>query len=174
MRQAESEWLAETARREERAPDFQIADPAKPGRAIVGWLSANVGEADESSEGRGQVRDGAPSLEAILVQVGADGRLHTPSWLAAPAGDLTVPSDKTPPDELAEVLASCSIRLPLELSNAEVEQELRESTPPTWEYSPLIYRWPALFVDDAGWAVINGRRVRYTTGRGLEVMERAQ
>ncbi|TCO41063.1 CRISPR-associated endonuclease/helicase Cas3 [Kribbella antiqua] len=174
MQQAESDWLADTARREERARDFQIADPAKPGRAIVGWLSANVGEADESSEGRGQVRDGAPSLEAILVQVGADGRLHTPSWLGAPVLDLAVPSDKTPPDEVAEVLASCAIRLPLEFSNAETEKELWESTPPAWEHSPLIYRWPALFVDDAGWAVINGRRVRYTTGRGLEVMEREQ
>jgi CRISPR-associated helicase Cas3/CRISPR-associated endonuclease Cas3-HD len=174
MQRAESDWLAETARREEKARDFQIADPAKPGRAIVGWLSANVGEADESSEGRGQVRDGEPSLEAIVVQVGADGRLHTPSWLDAPAGDLVVPREETPSDEVAEVLASCAIRLPLAFSNADTEKELWASTPPAWRRSLLLYRWPVLLVDETGWAVLNGRRVRYTTGRGLEVMKREQ
>lgn len=172
MREAKSDWLSATARREDKARDFQISDPAKRGTPIVGWLSANVGEADETSEGRGQVRDGSPSLEAILVQTTASSEWHTPSWLNAQVGDLTVPQGETPSDDLADVLASCSLRLPLELSNADASRELWETTPPAWAYSPVIYRLPVLVVDKTGSGVINGRRVRYTTERGLEVMDR--
>jgi CRISPR-associated endonuclease/helicase Cas3 len=170
MRAAEAKWLSDTARREEKAEHFQIVEPAKPGRPIIGWLTADVGEADESSQGQGQVRDGAPSLEAILVQTDLAGQWHTPAWLDDPNGNLPVPRDATPPNPLAEVLAACTIRLPLQFSNAESEQELWNATPPAWEYSPLIYRLPVLVVDDDGWGAINGRRVRYTAERGMEVL----
>jgi CRISPR-associated endonuclease/helicase Cas3 len=171
MRTAETRWVQTTVRREDAARSFQIADPGKAGKPISGWLAASVGEADESSQGRGQVRDGAPSLEAILVQTDEAGRWHTAAWLEAPDANLPVPRDDTPPDELAEVLAMCALRLPLEFSNAAAEQDLWAATPPAWEFSQLIYRLPVLVVDEDGWGVINGRRVRYTAERGLDVLK---
>jgi len=56
-----------TMRRTEKAKNFQISEPTRAGRAILGWVSGSVGEADDESQGQGQVGDGAPCLEAILV-----------------------------------------------------------------------------------------------------------
>ncbi|AYY12431.1 CRISPR-associated helicase Cas3' [Actinobacteria bacterium YIM 96077] len=168
MAGAEQTSRESSRRREDKAGHFQINDPAKPGKAIVGWITASAGEADEEAQGQGQVRDGAPSLEAMLVQRSAAGVLHTPSWLAEEGG-REIPADDVPPDDLAEVMAACAIRLPLTFSNADAEEELWSATPPSWEHSHLIFRLPALVVDEHGWAEINGRRVRYTAARGLEV-----
>lgn len=161
------------AKRERKAATFQIADPTKPGKAISGWVSAGVGEADDSQEGRGQVRDGAPSLEVLLVCDDGTGRWRTPPWLDG-GGGLPVPRAHTPPERVAEVMASCVLRLPLTLSNAEAEDELWRATPPAWEDSPLIYRQPVLIVDQDGWGQIIDRRIRYTPLRGLEVLDRAE
>ncbi|MDV6013056.1 CRISPR-associated helicase Cas3' [Haloechinothrix sp. LS1_15] len=161
---------ASTERREEKARRFQIETPGKPGKAIAGWLSAHAGEADEESAGRGQVRDGAPSLEAILVLSGADGVWRTPQWLEGDQAGLDVPRDEVPPEELAEVMTRCAIRLPLAFSNEKTEDELWEVTPEIWENSPLIYRMPVLVLSGDGTGRIGGRDVRYTRERGLEVV----
>jgi CRISPR-associated endonuclease/helicase Cas3 len=156
--------------REKKAETFQVSGLGRPGKAISGWVSAGVGEADESSEGRGQVRDGAPSLEVLLVIEDGTGRWSTPSWLDDDAAGLTIPTTQTPADQVAEVVASCVLRLPLTFSNADAEDELWKNTPPAWEDSPLIYRYPVLVVDPDGLGEITGRRVCYSSERGLEVI----
>ncbi|WP_329065617.1 CRISPR-associated helicase Cas3' [Amycolatopsis sp. NBC_01480] len=161
------------ARRESRAETFQIANPGPPGKAISGWVSAGVGEVDDTQEGRGQVRDGAPSLEVLVVCDNGSGDWHTPGWLADGYGRLSIPRATTPPETVAEAMASCVLRLPLTFSNAEAEEQLWQATPPAWEDSPLIYRQPALIVDRDGYGQITDRRVRYTPERGLEVFNRA-
>ncbi|WP_207782520.1 CRISPR-associated helicase Cas3' [Phytoactinopolyspora limicola] len=169
MTAAEEAWLKKADERRAKADDFQIRDPAKPGKAIVGWVNANVGDADDEAQGQGQVRDGAPTLEAILVQAAPDGRWHTPSWLADGQRDLNIPRDEAPSDELALIMAACGIRLGLRFSTEAAEDELWAATPPAWESSSLIYRLPVLVVDEDGWGELDGRRVRYTAQRGLEV-----
>jgi CRISPR-associated endonuclease/helicase Cas3 len=64
---ARRRWMDDTMRRTEKAKNFQISEPTRAGRAILGWVSGSVGEADDESQGQGQVGDGAPCLEAILV-----------------------------------------------------------------------------------------------------------
>ena len=59
------------------------------------------GRADDESQGQGQVGDGAPSLEAILVQESDSGDLLTPAWLSDGQARLVVPRDQTPSDDLA-------------------------------------------------------------------------
>lgn len=168
---ARAKWLQQIDRRTAKAMDFQIAAPPRAGKAILGWVSGSVGEADEDAQGQGQVRDGAPTLEAILVQENASGEWQTPAWLPTDQAALLVPRDETPPDELASILASCSIRLPLEFSNADAEEALWVATPETWEQSQLIYRLPVVVVDGDGGGVINDRSIRYTPDRGLEVLD---
>ncbi len=172
MAAARQTWNERTAAREERASHFQIDAPTKPGKAIIGWLSAHAGEADEdTAEGQGQVRDGAPSLEVLLVYEDTSGQWHTPMWLDDGRGGLPIPREEVPSDELAEVMAACALRLPLTFSNAGAEEELWHATPPAWEESRLIYRLPVLVVDGDGNGQINNRRLSYTVERGLEVFD---
>ncbi|GAB3552950.1 CRISPR-associated helicase Cas3/CRISPR-associated endonuclease Cas3-HD [Actinopolyspora lacussalsi] len=171
--EAWKKWQEHSEERESKASDFQIAAPTKAGKAIVGWISANVGESDDGSQGQGQVRDGAPSLEVILLQHDAAGNWFTPDWLPRGTGKLPVPREETPADDLAQVMASCSLRLPLVFSNAEAEEELWQTTPEAWEQSPLIYQLPVLLVDQHGWARIADRQIRYTPDTGLEVYDSA-
>lgn len=171
--QARNRWRDRTERREEKARDFQITRPGRNGKAIVGWLAAGVGESDDEAQGQGQVRDGAPTLEAILVHADDAGQWHTPAWLSDGAGGLPIPREKVPSDDLANVIASCALRLPLTFSNADAEDELWSATPPAWEQSPTLYRLPALVVSDDGWGQLNQQKVRYTPERGLEMVDDA-
>ncbi|MDR7301409.1 CRISPR-associated helicase Cas3' [Haloactinomyces albus] len=171
--EAWQQWRERTESRESKARDFQIAAPTRPGKAIIGWVSANVGEADDDAQGQGQVRDGAPTLEVILVQHDESGHWFTPNWLPQGSGKLAIPREETPPDGLAQVMASCSLRLPLTFSNADAEEELWAATPPAWEQSALIYRMPVLPVDADGWGRIGDRQIRYTPEMGLEVVDSA-
>ncbi|GAA5112708.1 CRISPR-associated helicase/endonuclease Cas3 [Haloechinothrix salitolerans] len=172
MAAARQTWNERTAAREERATQFQIDAPTKPGKAIIGWLSAHAGEADEdTAKGQGQVRDGAPSLEVLLVYEDASGQWHTPMWLDGGRGGLPIPREDVPSDDLAEAMAACALRLPLTLSNPDAEEELKHATPPAWKASRLIRRLPVLVVDGDGNGQINNRRLRYTVERGLEVFD---
>lgn len=168
---ARRRWLDETEQRTDKARYFQISEPTPAGRAILGWVSGSVGEADDESQGQGQVRDGEPSLEAILVQASDSGDWLTPAWLPEGQARLPVPRDQTPSDDFAFVLASCALRLPPELSDAKSEQALRSGTPKPWLLSSLIYRLPVVVVGDDGLGTINDRRIRYTRERGLEVLD---
>ena len=66
--------------------------PPAAGTAILGWVSGSVGETDDDSQGQGQVRDGAPSVEAILVQESNPDDWLTPAWLSDGQARLTGPA----------------------------------------------------------------------------------
>lgn len=171
MRDAREHAERTRAKRIEKAASFQLADPQRPGKAIVGWVAADVGDTDDESSGHGQVRDGAPSLEAMLVQVGPDGRWRTPPWLPDGSGGCSIPRDNVPDRATANIMATCSLRLPLQFSDADAEDALWEATPPAWERERAIYHLPVLVVDHDGYGAIDGTRIRYTPDRGLEVIE---
>jgi CRISPR-associated endonuclease/helicase Cas3 len=167
---ARSRWLEDTTRRTENAKNFQISDPPRAGTAILGWVSGSVGEADDEAQGQGQVRDGPPSAEAILLQERENGDWFTPAWLPVGHGNVPVPRHETPSVDVASVLAESTLRLPPQLSDEASERAMWSSTPEPWIRSPLIYRLPVLVIDDDGWGTINDRRVRYTQRLGLEVL----
>nr|WP_280275169.1 CRISPR-associated helicase Cas3' [Nocardia wallacei] len=171
MAEARQQWHSDIARRTDRATAHQLADPGRPGKPIIGWLSANVGDADDAAEGQGQVRDGAPSLEVVLIQAIGTGEWQTPSWLPDGDGALPIPREVAPEDSTARVVATCALRLPLEFSTADAEEELWQATPPAWESSPVIYRLPVLAVDQAGEGTLAGKTIRYTPQVGLSVAE---
>jgi CRISPR-associated endonuclease/helicase Cas3 len=169
MAEAERKWRRHIEGQRERASVFGVQPPKRAGKPISGWVAADVGETDDEAQGQGQVREGAPSLEALVVQCDETGAWRTPGWLTGAAAKMSVPSDRVPPDELAEVMATCVVRLPLELSEASYEEALWDGTPDAWEDSPVIYRIPALPLGPNGEGEIAGKRVRYTPERGLEV-----
>lgn len=168
---ARTKWIQESESRAANAEIFQITEPPHIGQAILGWISGSVGEADDEAQGQGQVRDGAPTLEVIIVQRSDPGEWRTPAWLPDGQAALTVPRDHTPGNDLASIMASCSVRLPLIFSNAASEEVLWAATPEAWEQSSLIYRLPVVIVGPDGRGAINERAIRYTPDRGLEVLQ---
>jgi len=169
---AYAEWQEEQQRRAADAEKFQIADPSKPGRPILGWVSGSVGDTDDDAQGQGQVRDGDRSLEVVLVQRDASGEWHTPCWLPGASASVRVPRDVAPQPDVASILASCAVRLPSALSHDDAVTALWAGTPKVWAKSPVLYRLPALVVDEDGWGQLADYRIRYTPDRGLEVDRR--
>jgi CRISPR-associated endonuclease/helicase Cas3 len=163
-------WQTSIHDRAARAATFQIDNPPADGDAILGWVSGSVGETDDDAQGQGQVRDGAPSLEVVLVERDDAGSLFTPTWLPGEQGALPIPTDRCPNSEVAAVMLQCALRLPVNLSGRDIEDALRAQTPQAWQQSKLIYRLPALVVDSDGHGLAGDRPVRYTPDTGLEVL----
>ncbi|UMO99986.1 CRISPR-associated helicase Cas3' [Amycolatopsis sp. EV170708-02-1] len=86
MRAAAETARANADRRIHRAQEFLLGEVGESD-SLVGWMRASVGDVHEDSpKGAAQVRDGAESLEVLVVQQDADGGLLTPSWIPGAAG----------------------------------------------------------------------------------------
>lgn len=172
MNRQRAAFDAECAQRVRNAEGFQINDPPAAGKAILGWTTASVGDADEDSvTGQRQVRDGEAVLEVLLVVEDGDGTWRTPSWLPDGMGGLAVPVDRVPSRRVTEALMQCALRLPLTLSRGSTAAALRAQTPPVWQDSSLIRRTPAMVVDADGCAQVSGRRVQYLPDTGLHILQ---
>jgi CRISPR-associated helicase Cas3/CRISPR-associated endonuclease Cas3-HD len=125
------------AKQREKALDFQINLVGKPGRALVGWVDAGVGDADDTRKGRAQVRDTPESLEVLVVQRRADGTLTTVPWLSEGRGGLELPTESVPEPRLARIVAACGLRLPYQFSVPETLDraiaELEAECIPAWQ-----------------------------------------
>ncbi|MEW2635658.1 CRISPR-associated helicase Cas3' [Streptomyces sp. NPDC048389] len=164
----------------ERAATFRLDAAARPGRPLFGWIAAGVGDADDTREGRAQVRDSRESLEVVVVQRRADGTLATVPWLAPdrngrPRAGLALPTDQVPTALAARTAASCGLRLPIQFSYAdvmdEVIAELEELHVPAWQVKDS--HWLAgqliLPLDEDCRTHLAGFRLRYSKSDGLEV-----
>lgn len=105
----ESERAA--VKRSAEADKYRLDPVRDRGESLVGWLRAGVGDADDSSNGAAQVRDGGDSLEVLVVQRDADGGLLIPDWIEEHAG-AQLPTDEQVPAALARTVAACALRLP--------------------------------------------------------------
>lgn len=123
MREARDKDLRDAERRRDRAGTFLLSRPGAPTAVLDGWVHAGVGEADGSPQGAAQVRDGAETIEALVVQRDRDGGLLTPKWIGR-GGGIQIPTDLAVPHWLARVIAACALRLPLELSFGRVGDDL--------------------------------------------------
>src|SRR3954453_8503688 len=77
------------ADRRRAAESFQLGE-AGGSRAILGWVAAGVGEAEDGPQGEAQVRDGEMTLEVLVVVRTADG-LVVPPWVEAHGGSWCPP-----------------------------------------------------------------------------------
>ncbi|MGW3769954.1 CRISPR-associated helicase Cas3' [Actinomadura verrucosospora] len=158
-----------------KAQDFQINDVGKPGRALIGWVDAGVGDADDTRAGRAQVRDSRESLEVLVVQRLADGTVRTLPWLRDGQGGREVPTEAPPPWEVARTVAACGLRLPFQFSIPELLdraiEELEAECVPAWQSKES--HWLAgeliLMLDQNCQTRLAGFDLRYTEADGLEV-----
>ncbi|MFK0293904.1 type I-E CRISPR-associated protein Cse1/CasA [Streptomyces sp. NPDC090442] len=125
----------------EKAGGFLLDPVRRPGRPVYGWLEAAAGDVDDSPAGHAQVRDSEETLEVLVVQRQADGRLTTVPWLDDDAkgqrGGLELPTDFLPSRRAAESVAASALTLPVRFSKPwmvyGVIEELERFRVPAWQ-----------------------------------------
>ena len=177
MEQAHKQHLLQQQKQREKAQTFQINDVGRPGRALIGWVDAGVGDADDTRAGRAQVRDTRESLEVLVVQRLADGTVRTLPWLDEGRGARELPTEAAPAWDLARTVAACGLRLPFQFSIPEVLdraiEELEAECVPAWQSKES--HWLAgeliLMLDENCRTILAGYELRYSPDDGLEVTD---
>ncbi|WP_312987419.1 CRISPR-associated helicase Cas3' [Crossiella cryophila] len=163
MQAAEHQAAAAESRRTAAAGDFRLGPPTD--RSLVSWVAAGVGDADDDHTGLAQVRDGAESLEVLVVQRDSAGGLVTPEWIARGGGE-PVPVDLAVPARQAAVIAACSLRLPLALSHpgviAAVTLALETNYFTSFQLTPLLKGQLVLVLDENRKAVLRHGEIAFT------------
>ncbi|MBT2544986.1 type I-E CRISPR-associated protein Cse1/CasA [Streptomyces sp. ISL-44] len=175
MTAASAEHESAVAEQQRAADVFRLAEVRKPGRSLVGWIDAGVGDADGTRAGRAQVRDSDESLEVLVIQRRADGTYVTLPWLDRGRGGLEVPVDAVPPSRTARAVAASALRLPYHFSKPWVIdraiEELERFGPREWQ-KPECH-WLAgeliLVLDEECQTRLAGFELRYSVADGLEV-----
>ena len=61
------EWVFKKSGQEKRVKDFQISEPIINLNSLIGWLDTSLHE-DSEHHGEAAVRDGADSIEVVVLQ----------------------------------------------------------------------------------------------------------
>lgn len=179
----EVEWVAaeETRARHEadqqhRSRTYQLGPVPRRATSLVGWLSGSVGEADDTPQGQAQVRDTDGSIEVVVVQR-VDGEVCLLPWVGRTVG-RPVATEGRPDDEAARMAATCTVRLPVQLSNPRqadaVVRALEKTWYPGWQDSPWLSGQLVLELDADLSAELAGHRLVYDQHRGLLVERTAE
>jgi CRISPR system Cascade subunit CasA len=159
----------------DKALTFQLDQVRRPGRPLIGWVEAGVGDADDTPAGKQQVRDSREGLEVLVVMGRADGSLRTLPWLGDGRGDLELPRDAVPAPHAARAAAASAMRLPYQFSFPEqfdqAVRELEETFLPAWQEKES--HWLAgeliLVLDEDRRARLAGYELFYDPEEGLSV-----
>jgi CRISPR-associated endonuclease/helicase Cas3 len=169
---ARAEHHAMQQKKERRAQTFRLGATGPAGEPILGWLEGGVGDVDDDPrlEGRRQVRDtAAESIEVLVLVRRVDGALITPPWLRR-GGGREVPTEHQPPGDLARVVATCTLGLPIQLCRIETIEELEQrSYFPAWQGSPWLGGELVLVLEERGEVELDGHHLRYDPQDGLVV-----
>jgi len=178
-RWAEAEqWSVTLAQRARgRARAYLLDDPAKP-VTLDGWIDVNADDPDRSEEqGRSQVRDSEDSLEVIALWRDAAGNLVLPHCAPKHPG-APVPQGiewgTGSEQSVARDMASCTLSLPLQLTNERVIDSVIRALERTvdysgWQKSPWITGQLVVAFDPDNRAQIADFELRYSPDEGLIV-----
>ncbi|MFD7745293.1 type I-E CRISPR-associated protein Cse1/CasA [Streptomyces sp. NPDC059698] len=175
LAEARHRYLARLAEKRERADVFRLGPVRRAGRPLFGWLDGNAGDADDSRSGRAQVRDSEESLEVLVVQRRADGRLTTVNWLDGGRGGLDLPEHTPPPHRTAEIVAACALTLPRTLTHPgaidRTIAELERFVVPAWQVKecPWLAGELLLVLNEDHRTLLAGWEVHYSPDDGLRV-----
>ncbi|WP_078866106.1 type I-E CRISPR-associated protein Cse1/CasA [Streptomyces sp. NRRL S-1448] len=165
------------AEKHEKAGGFLLDPVRRPGRPVYGWLEAAAGDVDDSRVGRAQVRDSEETLEVLVVQRQADGRLTTVPWLGddeqGARGGLELATDFPPSRRAAEAVASSALTLPGLFSKPwmidRTIEELERFLVPAWQVKecPWLAGELILVLDADCQTRLAGFVVTYSRANGL-------
>ncbi|GLF98744.1 type I-E CRISPR-associated protein Cse1/CasA [Streptomyces yaizuensis] len=173
---ARRHYLTGLAEKRERADTFRLGPVRRAGRAVIGWLDAQVGDADDTPAGRAQVRDSDESLEVLVVQRQRDGRLTTVEWLDGGRGGLELPEHTPPARWAAEAVAASALTLPWQFCKPWVIErtiaELERFVVPAWQVKecPWLAGELLLVLDTDCQTRLSGFELHYSRADGLRVM----
>ena len=165
----------DVAHRRAKADEFLVGKIGEPDATLDGWLRAGVGDAEGDTRATGYVRDGAESVEVLVVQRDRDGGLLTPDWIEKDAG-VQLPLEEQVPPGLARTVAACALRLPIGMSQLNavgdgVIAALERNRFTSFHLSPLLKDQLVLVLDTDRTAEIRHAaaafRVTYDERRGL-------
>ncbi|MFC4329190.1 type I-E CRISPR-associated protein Cse1/CasA [Streptomyces andamanensis] len=162
-----------------RADGFLLGPVRRPGQPVYGWLEAHAGDADDSRTGRAQVRDSEETLEVLVVQRQADGRLTTVPWLDEGRedgrGGLELPVDFPPSRRAAEAVAASALTLPGRFSKPwmidRTIADLEKFLVPAWQAKecPWLAGELILVLDERCRTRLAGFGLSYSRAEGLRV-----
>ncbi|GHD98542.1 hypothetical protein GCM10010339_06130 [Streptomyces alanosinicus] len=164
----------------EKAEAFLLDPARRAGRPVYGWLEASAGDVDDSTKGRAQVRDSQETLEVLVVQRQADGRLTTVPWLDDEAeegrGSLELPVDFPPSRRACEAVAASALTLPSQFSRTpemmdRTIAELEQFLVPAWQAKecPWLAGELILVLDSDCQTRLAGFVLTYSRADGLRV-----
>ncbi|XVV06696.1 CRISPR-associated helicase Cas3' [Actinosynnema sp. CA-248983] len=179
MSGAERDARELVTRRVDAARTFLLDGVGSSRDSLIGWVRAGVGDTDDEHQGAAQVRDGAESLEVLVVQCDERGGLLTPEWIER-GGGWQIPLDMPVDTRQAKVIAACGLRLPVAMTHPGVVDDLIAALErnhfTSFHLTPLLRGQLVLVLDQARRAVIEHGQAKFTITydphRGL-VHERA-
>ena len=170
--EAERARMELDAQRANQAAVFLIESPSR--RPVYRWNSTPMGDAQEEHRGRAQVRDAESTLDVVLVQ-NVDGRLRSLPWLEDRGGEY-VDDDLGIDDELARIVATCSVSLPAWTlrhgRDAWLIDELEKICVDSWQNSPWLKGVLVLPLDADMKAIVSDLEFCYDRTLGLSVKRR--
>ncbi|MFD7628037.1 type I-E CRISPR-associated protein Cse1/CasA [Streptomyces sp. NPDC059851] len=175
MDSARAEHHQVTAKKRRQAQTFLLDEVRRPGRSLIGWIDAGVGDADDTRAGRAQVRDGEESLEVLVIQRRGDGTYATLPWLDRGLGGQELPLDAVPSPRAARAVVASALRLPYHFVKPwlvdRVIDELEQFFPEAWQTkeSHMLAGELFLVLDEACQTRLAGFDLRYSKSDGLEV-----
>ncbi|GAA3762636.1 CRISPR-associated helicase Cas3/CRISPR-associated endonuclease Cas3-HD [Spinactinospora alkalitolerans] len=175
MQRARDEHEQHRIQQRTKAEAFLLNKAGRPGKALVGWVEAGVGDVEDTRGGKAQVRDIRETLEVLVLQRRADGTLATLPWLSEDRGGLELPTGAVPDSRLARIAAACGLRLPYEFADPrrldQAIDELEAECVEAWQAKES--HWLAgelvLILDDQCRTRLAGFDLHYTRSDGLEV-----
>jgi CRISPR-associated helicase Cas3/CRISPR-associated endonuclease Cas3-HD len=172
---AQESERVEIAHRRAKAEEFLLDRVGGPKATLDGWVRAGVGDAEGDTRRTGHVRDGAESVEVLVVQADREGGLLTPDWIDRNPG-VQLPLDEEIPRHLARTVAACALRLPIGMSQLNpvgdgVIAALERNHFTSFHRSPMLSGQLVLVLDGDRQAEIRhgaaAFRVTYDPRRGL-------
>lgn len=140
---ARQEWLTLRKTAEARARAFLLGPPRESTASLNGWLGRSLGEADESANGRAQVRDSEESIEVLVLARAADGTITVPPWVGDDVSAEPLSIGSTPSPDVAQAVAGCALRLPNAVARGQRGDALIDQLSSRW-YSAVWERVPEL------------------------------
>lgn len=169
--EAEAAQKARIADQGNKASEYLLLNPLET-KTLLDANDASASDPESPrAQGKRQVRDAEETIEVILLRRDNNGHLR----LLPQAGldDIQIP--ETPhvdiPLDVARVMASATISLPLRLMRRfdAVEQSLNSSLDySNWDRSPWLSGQLALVLDESGSATVAGFQLTYSYEKGLE------
>lgn len=169
VEQAHVKHQSEMQNRIAEAMTFRLGAPSDS-TDLIGWLSAGVGDADDTDQGRAHVRDTEPTIEVVVVKRVGD-QIRTLSGLGD-ASDRPIPTDDPVDWRTARAVAACTLSLPVALSRGAAGEntiaQLELNRFDSWQEQPWLKGSLPLVLDADGSAVVGDYLVTYSIENGLE------